>query len=590
MAPRTRTPPAWQALARRVPGHLKVPAGPYMIGVLLTVTCIGWLVSVIGPTALIRQINLGFSVLFALVLLVYVSGCPLRTAVKTASACGLVYVVVSTLTEGHLYSSTLVWLPLIPLTIFYILGWRAGRAWMVLVGLVHLLMALLAWQWAEQLPRLHGDELAIMSLLDYFFATLVLIVVPSFFQSDLERHLREQQARRQQLQAQQLALEQTQQMQEHFIASVSHELRTPMNAILGLNSLLLERVKDRPQARKVLDYTRQSADHLMTVINDVLDYSQMHQGRIMIRPELCDLHETVRLAFDMFQPRIENTRLHYHCEVAPDVPRWVRTDRHRLMQVLVNLLGNAIKFTHEGSVRLRVSLSPAGLCFEVQDTGIGIAPDQQDKIFGWFSQADAGIQGRYGGSGLGLTISERLVRLLGGRLQLESHQGLGSRFWFLLPLHGQAPPQEPPAQKITRERQVQQNLRFLLVDDHPVNRLLVHQVLQRQWPHAQVVEAVDGAQGLRALQDGQAFDLVLMDMVMPVMDGIEATRAIRSHAQPKVRRVPVLGLTANVNSADLQRFAQAGLDSLLLKPFEVERLRAEVDRLTSRTERTEATA
>jgi CheY-like chemotaxis protein len=411
---------------------------------------------------------------------------------------------------------------------------------------------------------------------------ITLFLVPSFYQKELETHLRITQKRQRELQIKQLELEGMLQMREHFIASISHELRTPMNAILGLNAALLERVQDKPQARKVLEYTRQSADHLMTVINDVLDYSQFSSGQITAHVERFALQDTVKAAFDLFEPKVKSTRLRYLCEVQPDVPEWVETDKHRLMQVLVNLLGNAIKFTDQGQVLLRVAVCAEGVEFAVQDTGIGIAHAQQHHIFDRFSQADASIQGRFGGSGLGLTISRQLVRILGGELQMESQEGVGSRFWFCLPLKAQSAPLAVSPDQAADLAGTEKALRFLVVDDHPVNRLLVRLLLQRQWPHAQVIDVEDGAQALRALATEPGFDLVLLDMVMPVMDGIETTRAMRASAHARTRQTPVLGLTANVSPVDLERFQQAGLDGLLLKPFEVERLRSEVERLTNR--------
>jgi CheY-like chemotaxis protein len=249
------------------------------------------------------------------------------------------------------------------------------------------------------------------------------------------------------------------------------------------------------------------------------------------------------------------------------------------MQVLVNLLGNAIKFTHQGGVTLRVSALDGGVEFAIQDTGIGIASDQQQRIFERFSQADASIQGRYGGSGLGLTISQRLVQMLGGQLQLESHEGVGSRFWFWLPLQGEQAPAPAMPQPGLTQPVTERALKFLVVDDHRVNRLLASKVLLRQWPGSVVDECDDGAKAVQALQSGKHYDVVLMDMVMPVMDGIEATRLIRQSTQPGVSATPVLGLTANVNAQDLARFEQAGLNGQLLKPFDLDRLHSEVLRL-----------
>jgi signal transduction histidine kinase/AmiR/NasT family two-component response regulator len=567
------------------PARLQHQRDQFVVGVL-SLALLGALLAVfISSSALGRLMSQVFSGFIFVLLLAFIRGLPEKTAIYIAALLGLAYLFVVSLTEGHLYSSTLAWAPLIPLAIFYVVDPRAGRLWMwVAIGL-QVSMAAVAWTWGDQFESMNVAELPVMSLLDYFLVTLTLFMVPSFYQKELETHLQVTQNRQLELQAKQRELVTMLQMREHFIATISHELRTPMNAILGLNAALLERVQDRPHALKVLDYTRQSADHLMTVINDVLDYSQFSSGQITAQVERFALQETVQVAFELFQPKITSTRLRYLCEVQPDVPQWVETDKHRLMQVLVNLLGNAIKFTHQGQVLLRVAVCAQGLEFSVQDTGIGIAQSQQNKIFERFSQADPSIQGRFGGSGLGLTISQQLVRILGGELQMESQEGVGSRFWFRLPLKALSAPTAVTPALLADLAGAQKALRFLVVDDHPVNRLLVRLLLQRQWPHAQVIDVEDGALALRALDAEPGFDLVILDMVMPVMDGIETMRAIRASAHARIRETPVLGLTANVSSVDLARFQQAGLDGMLLKPFEVERLRSEVDRLTAQHRR-----
>ena len=569
----------WVAIKERLPERLREHRSLYVVMVFTTALFASVLATFISSSAPGRSISMVFSVLLFSLLLAFIRGLPERKTVYAAVCIGVTYLFLSSLTEGHIYSSNLAWLPLIPLVIFYFINPRVGRLWMLLVVFLQVLIAAVAWVWGDQLPPINVPELPVMSLIDLFMATIVLFVVPDFYQRDVDRHLLASRARQRDLQAKQVELEHAQQMQEHFIASVSHELRTPMNAILGLNNLLLERVKDKPQASKVLAYTRQSADHLMTVINDVLDYSQFNTGQISARVERFALRETVQAAFELFQPKIENTTLRYTCEIGVDVPQWVSTDRHRLMQVLVNLLGNAIKFTHQGGVKLQVSVVDGGVAFAIQDTGIGIASDQQRRIFERFSQADASIQSRYGGSGLGLTISQSLVHMLGGRMGLESHEGAGSRFWFWLPLQPEQAPAPASPQLGLAPLLTERALKFLVVDDHQVNRLLARKVLLRQWPGSVVEECDDGSKAVQALQAGTRYDLVLMDMVMPVMDGIEATRLIRQSMQPGVSATPVLGLTANVNAQDLAQFEQAGLNGLLLKPFEVDRLHSEVQRL-----------
>ena len=570
-----------QGLLRLLPEHLHEAKMLYMTGVILLcilATTMGALTSPIDAVRLQCWVMTGMLIL---VLVLFVMGLSLHKTIHYGSMLCAAHVTLVACWSQTIYTSVQAWLFLLCVTQFYVNGRRSGTLWTVAVALslgVSVVYDLLRVQTAS---IGFGETHASTSFSDYLLVTFGIAVVPWIYNLRYDRALADSQQRQRELQAKQVELEHMLQMREHFIASVSHELRTPMNAILGLNSVLLERIGDKPQARKVLEYTRQSADHLMTVINDVLDYSQFNSGKLRAHPEVFELATTVHAAFDLFRPRIENTTLTYRCEVAPGVPAWVRADRHRLMQVLVNLLGNAVKFTHQGRVVLQVRPLDGGVEFAVLDTGIGMSVSQQAGIFERYQQADANIHAQYGGSGLGLTISQRLVRMLGGRMGLESHEGVGSRFWFWLPLAevpapaSASPVTDPQPTNSTR------SLRFLVVDDHPVNRLLVRQVLQRQWPKAEVLDAADGAQALTLLQQGPRFDLVLMDMVMPVMDGIDATAAMRASPQPQLRQTPVLGLTANVSVDDLRRFRQAGLDALLLKPFEIERLCSEVLRLTN---------
>jgi CheY-like chemotaxis protein len=247
------------------------------------------------------------------------------------------------------------------------------------------------------------------------------------------------------------------------------------------------------------------------------------------------------------------------------------------VQVLVNLLGNAIKFTPHGEVRLVLSAHGDRVRFEVRDTGIGIAEHQQPQLFRRFVQADDSIQQRYGGNGLGLAISRRLVELMGGELDFHSVLGEGSSFFFDLHLPSQEAPTAVEDTAPAPLRTAEQAWCFLVVDDHPVNRLLVQRVLASNWPQARVLEAADGLEALAAVQATQV-DAVLMDMRMPVMDGIDATEAIRRLPGRESHTV-IMGLTANVNQDDLARFQAAGLDALMLKPFNWRQLCAEMESL-----------
>jgi len=465
-----------------------------------------------------------------------------------------------------------------PLVTFYAVGRRAGVIWMGLVLAAELAMATLNWNGWMPDQLVLGAAQVWSSFASYNIVLLIIISVPFLYDSLYLQAYQQRKKHNQELEEKRQELLRTSALREQFIATVSHELRTPMNAILGFNAMLLKRVKDKPQALKILNHTRQSADHLLTVINDVLDYSQLQAGQIKVQPEVFELRETVNTAFELFGPRVHSMHLTYKCEIDAAVPHWVRADRHRLMQILVNLLGNAIKFTHQGHVTLRVQQQPLCVFFSVRDSGIGIALEQQPKIFQRFVQADDDIQSRYGGNGLGLSITQRLVELMGGHIGFESTPGRGSTFWFTLPLMEVTPPQ---AQVPVVELPVavsETPLRFLVVDDHPINRLLARQILKNRWKNCELVEADNGAKALAALK-AQSFDVVLMDMVMPEMDGIEATTALRQTFDAPACHTPVLGLTANVNPQDLERFSTAGVNAVELKPFDAAKMCDHVENL-----------
>ncbi len=562
------------------------PKSPYALFLML----FSFVALIFNSTVAADPISIASSLITAFfcicLLIAFAKGVSLISITQIGHVLALIHLSVVIWLDHGIYSLGNHWLLVFMVSQYYVINRRSGFIWLGIVLLAFGVQTWIGHYHPPSTPPLSGVDRAAMSLANILLPTIGIFLVPQYFQRLFDHALSLNHKRQHELQEKQRELEHTLLMREHFISSVSHELRTPMNAILGLNALLYERVKNKPQAQKVLAYTRQSADHLMTVINDVLDYSQFQFGQIKARVERFELQTTVNAAFELFKPRIESTRLIYECHIDKDVPHWVDTDRHRLMQVLVNLLGNAIKFTHKGSVTLRVRVVDQGVEFSVQDTGIGIALDQQEKIFERFSQADVSIQSQYGGSGLGLTISLRLVQMMGGHMKLESVEGQGSRFVFWLPLQAQAAPQG--SDQIDRQHPTHQSRdhRFLVVDDHPVNRLLAKQVLLREWPQSIVDECENGAKALDILQSGQRYDMMLIDMVMPVMDGIEATRLVRGSTDPFLSKMPILGLTANVSEQDLTRFQQAGLNGLLLKPFDLERMRHDVAGLLATTTKT----
>ena len=344
-----------------------------------------------------------------------------------------------------------------------------------------------------------------------------------------------------------------------FLANMSHEIRTPMNGIIGMTELAL-RTKLTDRQREYLRSVQHSAEALLTLINDILDFSKIEARRLSLEQVTFDLRETVEEAVRLLAPRAHEKGLELACHIHPDVPKTVVSDPGRLRQVLVNLVGNAIKFTERGEVVVTVEVqeahgSEASLHFTVSDTGIGVPADKQWQIFGAFVQADASTTRRYGGSGLGLTISAQLVELMGGRIWLESEAGRGSRFHFIARVTVR--PAEP-------ERALSadlQNLRVLIVDDHPVNRQILEEMIS-SW-RMKPVTVAGAAEALETLRDAaHSFQLVVTDAMMPEHDGFELVQEIRQDA--RLSHLKVILLT----SAALEAFPpnRVALDKVLTKP------------------------
>ncbi len=384
------------------------------------------------------------------------------------------------------------------------------------------------------------------------------------------------------LKAAKLAAEQAVQARENFLAIMSHEIRTPMNGVLGMTSLLAKTALN-PQQQEFVRSIRSSGTHLLGVLNDVLDVSKIQAGKLALEQAVFHLHEAVQQAVAPLALEARDKGLAFAIEpfVSADEP-WVLSDPFRLNQVLLNLLSNAIKFTSRGGVWLRSHLvvgtdAELHVRFEVQDSGVGIEAEALSRIFERFTQAHADTSRRYGGTGLGLSISRALVAQLGGELAVTSTLGQGSTFSFTLPLtRSSAPAPTPPRAADSGQLS---GCRVLLAEDNPMSRTVARLHLL-QWG-VLVDEAEDGPVARHLLQQ-HTYDLVLMDIQLPGMSGIEVTQHLRQHPDPVRAATPVLALTANAFRRENEQYLAAGLNDYLAKPFAEEQLYAKLVALLRR--------
>jgi PAS domain S-box-containing protein len=374
-----------------------------------------------------------------------------------------------------------------------------------------------------------------------------------------------------QKQAQQAA-EEASRAKSEFLANMSHEIRTPMTVFMAALDHLLQ-IDRSPERRPFLEMADQAAQRLRALIDDILDFSRIEARRLDIQDEPFDLRACIRNSVAMMELKAREKNLGLEMDVSPEIPPLVSGDPDRLGQVLINLMGNAVKFTSEGEVKISVRLRGKDIEFAISDTGIGIPAEKREQLFQSFSQADSSFTRRFGGTGLGLAISKGLVELMGGRIGVRSRPGGGSVFFFDLPMKPVAGP-IPSKERVEAAEASFSEAHILIADDEPMIREMVLMTLaQRGW---QAEIAVTGREAVRKWEEGN-FDVVFMDLQMPEMDGLEATRRIREMENRIGRKTCIVGLTAHARPEVREQCLEAGMDMVLTKPVRMNELYSAIE-------------
>ena len=489
--------------------------------------------------------------------------------VHTATLVSLALITYVASRSGGINSMVLVWLNVLAMPVLLLLGPRATRVWLsiILVTMGALFLGSTnGWIGAdvnmtpEAVPR---------AVLNSVLAAGNLMLGVRLYEHLHEQQLKQLNARNEEIKAIHQALLSAQAQKDEFVAAVGHELRTPMNAILGFNGVLRQALSDRADQVEVVDHIRRSTSHLLQVVNDILDFSQLQEGQLQLRPHDFELSVLMQELLDSFKDKAQEKALGWRGHLDPQLPCLVRADRQRVLQICRHLLDHAFQRTDQGEVVLRFVQQGERLRVEVADTGRGIAPAQQAQIFKRFEQAELPTPSALAGTGLGLAICDKLVTLHGGEIGVDSAEGHGAMVWFEIPWLAASP---VPALAETRVSEVADGaLRILVVDDNAMNQMVARLQLKQCWPQAQVVVVSTAAEALAQLQ-ANVFDVALLDLIMPVMDGLQLTQQIRQQLPVTTAHMPILALTANALPSEHQRCLDAGMDGVLQKPMDLEQL------------------
>jgi signal transduction histidine kinase len=388
-----------------------------------------------------------------------------------------------------------------------------------------------------------------------------------------------------------------------FLANMSHEIRTPLNGVIGFTDLL-KSTPLTPVQQEYVNNANVSGHTLLGIINDILDFSKIEAGQMDLELIQTDMIELLKNSIDIVKFQADSKNLALILQIDPDLPRFTITDPIRLKQILVNLLGNAVKFTEKGEVELKVTFEPLShsrgkFSFTVRDTGIGITKEQEKKLFKAFSQADSSTTRKFGGTGLGLIISDLIAKKLGGKIYLTSKQGVGTTFYFEIIAQTEEekyldstqinknPPLSIGEYKTPIEEKSLQGLpnfrpKILIAEDVSMNMLMIKAMLKKLQPNIELLEAVNGIQVLKQYSESR-IDLIFMDVQMPEMDGLETTREIRKIEQTNGKHIPIVALTAGAFQDEREKCISAGMDYFLTKPIESKKIKSVLEKYLNHT-------
>lgn len=501
-------------------------------------------------------------------------GMRLPLASQMYQATLLTLILFSTWEMGGLSSPGMAWLGIVPLLPWFTMSRRWTFAWLMAAFCsVWVFLGLHFEGWLQAKPGFTDIDLWVSATMYGLLCLTQGILLVTLDTADAD-NLRAMEQTTMQLSEANRKLTEANQHKDQFLAMVSHAMRTPLNGVKGYLGLLADRPELARDAQEEISGAQNAASHLLTVINDLLDLSQISNGRFSLSPQAMDLRHMVRQIFRTLESHAHSMNLSYQLHLDENVPDWVRIDPDRLAQILINLLGNAIKFTPRGEVSLHLSVEHADarsaqLQFEVHDSGTGINADQIERIFEPFYQVQGhvSVDDQLRGNGLGLAISRGLALAMGGELTVKSQLGVGSCFCLKIRVPLAQPPQaQAPATGRTTLVIDTHAYRILLVDDQSVNRAVLSATLQKALPNSVLMQADGGISALELLHEHD-FDLVLVDLIMPDLNGVEVVRRTRQMSNPLRRDVPFIALTANLAPEAVQECLSVGMVEVLPKPF-----------------------